>query len=412
VLVSLALATPLLLHFREYPEDAAARSNVVSIFASELGQVEPLAAFGQNLLLNLGMFTWRGDDTVRHNLPYRPVFDLLVAPFFLLGVPLSLRALIAGRAAGWFAWPDRPSGGALDEAAGGPAGGPGRLELGALWLWLGTMALPGLLSDSAPHFLRSIGLLPALFALPALGLMAAAAWLRQRFGAAAGGPRAATLPLAALGLVLAGSQLLTWWDYFARLPREPELGVLFDAPRAELARVAGDPPPGLDLALPTPGWSYATIRFLRPRSFDPPRPGHAAQARFDRHVALLGYDLEPDPLRPDRAARLTLYWRALRELNASYVRGARIVDRYGRVWWETRGEPGSGTLPTDTWAPGEVVADRVAVALNPGTPPGEYELELSLAQPGGGRRLPVYDGSGRQTGSTLKLPSLRVERER
>ena len=402
------IALPIGLYLFANPEDASSRSTVVSIFASETGREAPLFALGQNLALNLGMFVWRGDDTARHNLPYRPIFDLLLAPFFLIGVGVSVWTLFRRLGARPSRPPDR--GGARRDPL--PAGPLDFAEHAALWLWLGVMLLPGLLSDSAPHFLRSIGLVPALFALPALGLLAATRWAGTWL--AARGARRQTTVLPAIGLVviLAASQALTWWDYFVRLPGEPTLPELFDARRAELARVAGDPPPGLDLALPTPGWSYATIRFLRPRSFAEPPVSHPAEARFDRHAMLLGYDFGTDPPRAGEPVRLTLYWRALRELNASYVRSARIVDEYGRAWWESRGDPGFGTLPTDTWAPGEVVPDRLLLELNPDTPAGVYQLEVALAQPNGGRRLPVYDGAGRQIGSALKLAGLRVERPR
>jgi hypothetical protein len=270
------------------------------------------------------------------------------------------------------------------------------------------MLVPGVLSDSAPHFLRTIGLLPALFALPAVGLVTGADWLRSRLARSARPARAALVPIVGVVAIVGVSQALTWWDYFVRLPREPGLAETFDAPRAALARVAGDPPPGLDLSLPTPGWSYATIRFLRHHDFGTPRPAYSTEFRFDRQVVLLGYDLEPDPLPAERTGRLTLYWRALREMNASYVRGARLVDQYNRVWWEAAGEPGFGTLPTDTWEPGEVVADHMQVDLTPGTPAGRYQLELSLAQPGGGRKLTIFDPAGRSIGSALRLPDVRV----
>jgi 4-amino-4-deoxy-L-arabinose transferase-like glycosyltransferase len=377
VAITVLVVLPLTLYFAANPEDASARSSVVSIFASEGGRADPLGTLGRTFLLNVGMFVWRGDDTLRHNLPYRPVFDWLIAPFFLVGLGLGLRRL------------RRP-------------------EYAALWLWLTVMLVPGLLSDGAPHFLRSIGLLPALFALPAIGLLATASRAQRALAERGRVGRAALLPAALLVVLLALSQSLTWRDYFLELPRQPELAETFDAPRAELARVAGDPPPGLDLDLPTPGWSYATIRFLRPRSFSPPAPPQPAQARFGTNLVLLGYGLEPALPSPGQPARLTLYWRALREMGASYVETARVVDTYGRVWWQRDGLPGFGTLPTDTWMPGEFVSDRVTLELHPGTPSGEYQLEIALAQPGGGRRLPVYDSAGRQLGASLRLPGVEV----
>jgi 4-amino-4-deoxy-L-arabinose transferase-like glycosyltransferase len=371
------LALPLALYFRGNPDDATARSAVVSIFASDEWRANPLGTLGRNVVLNLAMFTWRGDDTVRHNLPFRPVFDPLLSAFLLIGVALSVRRV---RQPAWL----------------------------ATWGWLGFMTVPGILSDSAPHFLRSIGLLPALFALPALGLTFAA----RRVGDLLAGRwtvgRANALGAAGVALVLGASQLLTWHDYFLELPRQAGLAEAFDAPRADLARLAGDPPPGTPLELPTPGWSYATIRFLRAHSFVEPHPAQPVQARFANNAELLGYDLEPAQPWAGQPARLTLAWRALREMPASYVEAARVLDGYGRVWWQHEGFPGLGTLPTDTWLQGEFVADHLTLELTPGTPAGEYVLEITLSQPDGGRRLAVLDAGGHQIGTSLRLPGLRV----
>jgi hypothetical protein len=381
VAVSAAVSLPLGLYFRANPDDLSARSSVVSIAATEEGQESLIAALGDSLARNLGMFVWRGDDTLRHNLPERPVFDWIIAPFFLLGTVWSLRRV------------RRP-------------------EHAALWLWLTVMLLPGVLSDSAPHFLRTIGLLPAIFALPAFGLLVVASWLRERLAGVHPFRQMARLPAAMVVGLLVLSQLLSWHDYFVQLPAQPGLEEAFDAPRASLARVAGDPPPGLDLNLPTPGWSYATIRFLRPRTFELPSPRQPAQARFGTNVVLLGYDLEPTSPAPGRPGRLVLYWQTLREMGASYIASARVVDEYNRVWWQRVGPPGGGTLPTDTWQPGEIVWDRHTLRLNEGTPPGEYQLEVALANPDGGRRLAIFDAAGRQVGTSIKLPGIQVKEQR
>jgi hypothetical protein len=270
------------------------------------------------------------------------------------------------------------------------------------------MLVPGVLSDSAPHFLRSIGLLPALFALPALGLEQAARCLAVHIKGRWPGARSGLLASGCVVAVVAASQGLTWYDYFVVLPRQPGLAEAFDAQWAALARVAGDPPPGTPLDLPTPGWSYATIRFLRTHSFREPELDQDVQARFANNAVLLGVDRVSVVAGSVEPIRLTLYWRALREMPASYVESARIVDRYGRVWWERSGVPGLGTLPTDTWLPGEVVADHLRIELADGAPVGEYLLELSLSQPDGGRRFSVLDNAGRQAGTSLQLPGPRV----
>jgi 4-amino-4-deoxy-L-arabinose transferase-like glycosyltransferase len=370
-LVAAIVALPLLLHFRAHPGDAMARAAAVSVLASDDAREEPQQTVARSLFANLGMFVWRGDEDSRHNFSGRPVFDWLIAPFFLVGALFSLRHLA-------------------------------RPEHAALWLWLVVMLVPGVLSDSAPHFLRSIGILPAVLALPALGLMKATSALMNVHTLELG--RRWRLAMGSLVTVLIASQCLTWRDYFLELPRQPHLEERFDAGRAALAEVAGDPPDDLDVQLPPPGWSHPTIRFLRPRSFVVPTPRQPTRVRFAANAVLLGYDLESPPASSTEAARLTLYWQALREMNASYLETVRIVDALGRVWWQRQGVPGSGTLPTDTWALGEYVADRARLELDHGAPAGEYELEIWLTQPDGGRPLPVFDQSGRQIGRSVRLP--------
>src|SRR5205085_7211684 len=88
--VAALVTLPLMLYLLSNPEDANARTSAVSVFASDDGRANPTTVLVENLGRNLGMFIWRGDETLRHNLPGRPVFDWLLAPFFILGVVLSL----------------------------------------------------------------------------------------------------------------------------------------------------------------------------------------------------------------------------------------------------------------------------------------------------------------------------------
>ncbi len=79
-------------------------------------------------------------------------------------------------------------------------------------IWVGVMLLPTLLAEDTPHFLRAVGVWPALAFLPALGLEAGTDWLARR------APRFA---LPALTLILAASLGLTVRDYFVRTVCQP-----------------------------------------------------------------------------------------------------------------------------------------------------------------------------------------------
>lgn len=161
-----------------------------------LGQVavtapaQVLAQLGRALL----MFNLSGDTIGRHNLPGRPVFDLLLGLAFLVGL---LRA-------GW-------------QARRGDS--PSVLLL----LWSLGMLGPTVLADDAPHFLRAVGVLPAVFILAADGLDWATAHLPQR--------------IAPWGLATALTLTAGWttWDYFGRYTADPETGVWFQQAATALA---------------------------------------------------------------------------------------------------------------------------------------------------------------------------------
>lgn len=149
-----------------------------------------LAQLGRALL----MFNLSGDTIGRHNLPGRPVFDLLLGLAFLVGL---VRA-------GWQAR-------------------RGDIPSVLLLLWSLGMLGPTVLADDAPHFLRAVGVLPAVFLLAADGLDWATAHLPQRV---------APWGLVAVLMLTAG---WTTWDYFGRYTADSETGVWFQQAATVLA---------------------------------------------------------------------------------------------------------------------------------------------------------------------------------
>ncbi|MDW7992156.1 MAG: hypothetical protein RMK65_08535, partial [Anaerolineae bacterium] len=187
----------------------------------------PVGTLGRHFLRTLGMFFVRGDCIWRHNVPWRPVFVPLLGAVFLLGVvvssPLPRRLRRHSLPS-----PDLPSG-----EGRGPGGGVRFFPL----LWTAVMALPTVLAEDAPHFLRAVGMLPVLAFLPALGLD----WLLQPRGHrdTKDNPRIWNLaPLRlggsrTLGLVVCTLALgMELWSgaraYFGAYARDPMTGYWFE----------------------------------------------------------------------------------------------------------------------------------------------------------------------------------------
>ncbi len=217
------LLAPLAGYYWQNAASFSERSSQVSTLPYLLnGEVGPTL---DSTLRTLGMFTFRGDETDRYNLDARPVFDWVNGLFFYLGLGLLLFRL------------RRPV----------KVAGPAALLL----LWLFLMLLPDFITDDSPHFLRTIGALPAVYLIWAIGLE----WLFQylltlpalRTSPSTPHPsplaprfplpalRSPLLPALLLGLLLLFTCIHTVYDYFNRWASAPQARVIYGADIAEIA---------------------------------------------------------------------------------------------------------------------------------------------------------------------------------
>ncbi len=174
------------------------RPGQVSVLNPLINEDNLLGTLGRQFLRTLGMFFIRGDTIPRHNLPGRPVFDPLMGAAMILGTGLA-----AARAR-------------KREAA-------SALTL----IWVAVMLGPTWLAEDAPHFLRAVGVLPLLAALPAAGLEAVRAALQRHVQGLWG----STLLCAVLVFSL-GS---TVRDYFVHFADSSEVAYAFEPAATTLA---------------------------------------------------------------------------------------------------------------------------------------------------------------------------------
>jgi hypothetical protein len=84
-----------------------------------------------------------------------------------------------------------------------------------------------------------------------------------------------------------------------------------------------------------------------------------------------------------------------------------VLDSYGHLVGQRDSEPGGGAKITTLWNEGELVVDNYGLPILPGTPPGEYLVEIGLYGMNDGRRLPVVK-DGEPAGDYVVLQSVRV----
>ncbi len=180
------------------------------------GEFEPMLRNGG---LTLGMFTFRGDETDRYNLDGRPVFDWVNGLLFYGGVGIALLRLR-----------NRPK-----------VAGPAALLL----LWLLWMLVPDLITDDSPHFLRTIGAMPAVYIFWAVGAEGSIGQIGRRYLKkplsrlfSASRPTSplsrlfASLLILALLIFAAGH---TAYDYFGRWASSAGARTIYGADIAEIA---------------------------------------------------------------------------------------------------------------------------------------------------------------------------------
>lgn len=432
---------PLAIYFQQQPQNFLWRARQVAV----INQENPVRLLVQNVARTLLMFNLRGDDVYPlNNLPGRPVFDLLTGLLFLVGLGLALKRLGDARRRGSYAF---------------------------LLLWPSIMLLPSILSVPAPHFYRTIGILPVIFVFPALAAQALIA--RQ--------PHRRWVVTLAVAAVLIMSLVSTFHDYFDRWAPSRETYYAFDGDEADLASYLRRQIASAEIYL-APIWrDHATIAFftrdLPLKSFDAMRamvfpvgggrdalyvfPSWDAPsfARIQRYTAGLAQPeevrdkwgrviatayripaeaLEPQtfearagahsrphqPLMADfngelsllgysieqtRTLDITLFWRAGQPQD-DYTVFLHLLGPLGERWGQQDAPPGGGSYPTTAWTKGELILDRHPLPLQPGAPPGEYRLLVGLYTWPDLRRLPVQrDGQVSQAISLwpVSLPKPR-----
>jgi 4-amino-4-deoxy-L-arabinose transferase-like glycosyltransferase len=111
---------------------------------------------------------------------------------------------------------------------------------------------------------------------------------------------------------------------------------------------------------------------------------HLEYERYHNLVELLGWEytspgVDPDHpvLKPGDRLQFDLWWEYLgKPLEESFF--LRLVGADGRVWLETTTEPKPEAGDPATWNPGKIVPEEGVLTVLPGTPPGEYTIQIGF----------------------------------
>ncbi|MEZ4644249.1 MAG: hypothetical protein R3E31_16205 [Chloroflexota bacterium] len=134
----------------------------------------------------------------------------------------------------------------------------------------------------------------------------------------------------------------------------------------------------------------------------------SVHATFADQITLQGYQLT-GALQAGTPLTLTLYWDAMRPLDANYTVFVHLLDANGQDITGHDSPPRNGTYPTQGWLPGYTIADEHSLFLPSDLPAGEYRLAVGLYVPETGVRLPAFTAAGvEQPNQTLILQTFQV----
>ncbi|HEX6385950.1 MAG TPA: glycosyltransferase family 39 protein [Anaerolineae bacterium] len=421
---AVVVVAPLAVLAWQQPQLVLGRANQVSILSPTINGGHLWRALWQQAGRGLGLFLWQGDTILRHNPAGRPVFDLFMALPFLAGLS-------------WCLWRWRRPAAML------------------LLLWTGVMLGPTVLAEDTPHFLRAVGLLPAVVILPAIGL--AQLWTWSRLSTKVGQPLVIMLAVASL--------IVTVVDYVA-YGRQPEVAFLFQAAATDMARqinaepvgttvfiderfwderfaaipflvrqqpVKFNPQSGLPLQPAVPAaiyaWPYGPLDFI-PQVLTPPAlvsvetgslarddleatpyplyvrytwqtapDGWTSLANFDNQVQLQQATLTT---LDEATLQVDLYWTTATALTQDTVAFVHVVGPDGLVG-QHDGPPAGGHWPRQWWQPGLIVHDRHRVRLPEPYDRSRHRIDVGLYDAQTQVRLPILAVDGKLIGYTWQL---------
>ena len=134
---------------------------------------------------------------------------------------------------------------------------------------------------------------------------------------------------------------------------------------------------------------------------------HELRANFSGQIELLGYDLPLQRVRSGETFPVVLYWHTLAPLDVNYQSFVHLA-RPLHILWGQEDHLNPAGLPTTRWPRDRYVWDEYEIRILPGTPPGEYLLNVGLYSMAGGYRLQRHDDVGQVMGDSVVIAPIEI----
>ncbi|MBN1429861.1 MAG: glycosyltransferase family 39 protein [Anaerolineae bacterium] len=139
------------------------------------------------------------------------------------------------------------------------------------------------------------------------------------------------------------------------------------------------------------------------------QPSEPIDVGFGASIRLTGYGVSSTQINPGGILQVALSWEAEQTMEHDYTIFTHLVDDEQRIWGQMDSPPGGGYHPTSAWSMGERSVERLALQVDPDTPPGTYRLQVGWYDPVTMDRLPALDALGKSLGDRVLLVQVTVE---
>jgi hypothetical protein len=141
------------------------------------------------------------------------------------------------------------------------------------------------------------------------------------------------------------------------------------------------------------GLDYAWIYKVPDEVVSEAMPAQYPQlVQFGDSIMFLGHSLGVSSVVTEGKIGITLYWQCLSPMWENYMVYLKVLNGGYHVYGQQDGMPVRDGFPTNQWEEGVVVKDERQLRLLPGSPPGLYDIEVSLYDPYSQRSLEPQNG--------------------
>ncbi|NIN67290.1 MAG: hypothetical protein GTO63_21840, partial [Anaerolineae bacterium] len=159
------------------------------------------------------------------------------------------------------------------------------------------------------------------------------------------------------------------------------------------------------------------FRYIRPAYARPPllSPAdvqsleHQVSLNFGDRIELLAYEIDRVELEPRQTMGVTLYWRALTEMEQDYTVCVRLLGPDGETDSADCTYPGRGNYATSLWKADEIFPDQYSVRIPRDFPaPSLGQINVAVFRYPEEQYLPVADAGGTEIGLSATFGRVKV----